>query len=73
MGTTARYPSCYSRMDGIGGLVLWGASHIVRTLLLLTLASLLAYALAPGVKAALSFHAPLSGDSDHVSVGAGGT
>jgi predicted PurR-regulated permease PerM len=31
-------------------LVLWGAGHIVRTLLILTIAALLAYALAPGVK-----------------------
>ncbi len=31
-------------------LALWGAGHIVRTLLLLVLAALLAYALAPGVK-----------------------
>lgn len=32
------------------GLALWGASHIVHTLLLLAIAALLAYALAPGVK-----------------------
>ena len=31
-------------------LALWGAGHIVRTLLILTIAALLAYALAPGVK-----------------------
>ncbi len=31
-------------------LVLWGAAHIVRTILLLVIAALLAYALAPGVK-----------------------
>src|SRR2546430_2890576 len=31
-------------------IVLWGIGHIVRTLLLLTIAALLAYALAPGVK-----------------------
>lgn len=31
-------------------VILWGASHIVRTLLLLVIAVLLAYALAPGVK-----------------------
>jgi len=31
-------------------IALWGAGHIVRTLLLLVLAALLAYALAPGVK-----------------------
>ena len=34
----------------LAGLVLWGASHIIHTLLLLTIAALLAYALAPGVK-----------------------
>ena len=32
-------------------VILWGASHIIRTLLLLTIAALLAYALAPAVKA----------------------
>lgn len=31
-------------------VVLWGASHIVRTILLLVIAALLAYALAPGIK-----------------------
>jgi len=31
-------------------VVLWGAGHIIRTILLLVLAALLAYALAPGVK-----------------------
>jgi len=31
-------------------VILWGAGHIARTLLLLILAALLAYALAPGVK-----------------------
>jgi len=31
-------------------VLLWGAGHIVRTLLLLVIAALLAYALAPGVK-----------------------
>jgi predicted PurR-regulated permease PerM len=31
-------------------LVLWGASHIIRTLLLLIIAALIAYAIAPGVK-----------------------
>ncbi len=31
-------------------VVLWGAGHIVRTILLLVIAALLAYALAPGVK-----------------------
>ena len=31
-------------------VVFWGAGHIVRTILLLTIAALLAYALAPGVK-----------------------
>ncbi|GHO77279.1 hypothetical protein KSD_50500 [Ktedonobacter sp. SOSP1-85] len=31
-------------------IILWGASHIIRTLLLLAIAALLAYALAPGVK-----------------------
>lgn len=31
-------------------LVLWGVGHIVRTLLILAIAALLAYALAPGVK-----------------------
>ncbi len=31
-------------------VVLWGAGHIVRTILLLIIAALLAYALAPGVK-----------------------
>ncbi|HEY4034992.1 MAG TPA: AI-2E family transporter [Ktedonobacteraceae bacterium] len=36
-------------------LVLWGAGHIVRTLLLLTIAALLAYALAPGVKVLQGF------------------
>ncbi len=31
-------------------LILWGASHIIRTLLLLIIAALIAYAIAPGVK-----------------------
>jgi len=31
-------------------VVLWGAGHIIRTILLLSIAALLAYALAPGVK-----------------------
>jgi predicted PurR-regulated permease PerM len=31
-------------------VILWGAGHIVRTILLLVIAALLAYALAPGVK-----------------------
>ncbi len=31
-------------------VIIWGASHIVRTLLLLTIAALVAYAIAPGVK-----------------------
>ena len=35
---------------GVGALLVWGAGHIIRTLLLLTLAALLAYALAPVVK-----------------------
>lgn len=35
---------------GVVALILWGAGHIVRTLLILTLAALLAYALAPAVK-----------------------
>lgn len=35
---------------GVVALMLWGAGHIVRTLLILTLAALLAYALAPAVK-----------------------
>jgi len=34
----------------LGYIILWGMGHIVRTLLLLTIAALLAYALAPGVK-----------------------
>ena len=34
----------------LAAVVLWGAGHIARTLLLLVLAALLAYALAPGVK-----------------------
>ncbi|GAC1373420.1 MAG: AI-2E family transporter [Ktedonobacteraceae bacterium] len=32
-------------------VVLWGAGHIIRTILVLVMASLLAYALAPGVRA----------------------
>ena len=35
---------------GVIALILWGAGHIIRTLLILTLAALLAYALAPAVK-----------------------
>ncbi|GAC1642864.1 MAG: hypothetical protein NVS4B9_35070 [Ktedonobacteraceae bacterium] len=35
---------------GVVALILWGAGHIVRSLLILTLAALLAYALAPAVK-----------------------
>ena len=31
-------------------VILWGAGHVVRTILLLVIAALLAYALAPGVK-----------------------
>ncbi len=31
-------------------LILWGASHIIRTLLLLIIAALISYAIAPGVK-----------------------
>ncbi len=34
----------------LAAVILWGASHIASTLLLLVLAALLAYALAPGVK-----------------------
>ena len=34
----------------LAAVILWGAGHIARTLLLLVLAALLAYALAPGVK-----------------------
>ena len=34
----------------LAAVVLWGASHIASTILLLVLAALLAYALAPGVK-----------------------
>src|SRR5947208_16275640 len=35
---------------GVALLLLWLAGHVIQTLLLLTLAALLAYALAPGVK-----------------------
>ncbi|WP_338256946.1 AI-2E family transporter [Dictyobacter halimunensis] len=35
---------------GVVAVVLWGAAHIVRALLLLIIAALLAYALMPGVK-----------------------
>ena len=35
---------------GLVFLVLWGAAHIIRTILILIIAALLAYALAPGVK-----------------------
>ncbi|WP_160145987.1 AI-2E family transporter [Dictyobacter aurantiacus] len=35
---------------GVVAVVLWGAAHIVRALLLLIIAALLAYALTPGVK-----------------------
>jgi predicted PurR-regulated permease PerM len=35
---------------GVAAVVLWGASHIVRSLLLLAIAALLAYALVPAVK-----------------------
>ena len=34
----------------LAAVLLWGAGHIARTLLLLVVAALLAYALAPGVK-----------------------
>ncbi len=35
---------------GVARLILWLAGHVIRTLLLLTIAALLAYALAPAVK-----------------------
>ncbi len=35
---------------GIALLILWLAGHVIQTLLLLTIAALLAYALAPAVK-----------------------
>jgi len=35
---------------GVALLILWLAGHVIRTLLLLTIAALLAYALAPAVK-----------------------
>jgi len=35
---------------GVARLILWLAGHVIRTLLLLTMAALLAYALAPAVK-----------------------
>src|ERR1700676_3656306 len=35
---------------GVALLILWAAGHIIQTLLLLTVAAVLAYALAPAVK-----------------------